>query len=588
LSAQEAAAHAPPEHHTSTGLDNVKLAMWAFLGSECLFFGSLISTYLLYRNRVLDGPRPHEIYDISRVDRDERIEHVIAFNNSETTQTADVQTFSPAGVRYRLASESGVANRLTTDADGSLTVSVPPLGFVIYRAQEPVPASDEAPGISITTLEHGDTAMLETNNYDGHAVPDRIEVAAELDEDILAEVTFAVREGDGEWEPIGTDDNAPYRVFYDASHLMGQDDTRLSFRAIVNDLSGHLAADQVVNIGVEFIEPGGLETPYALIHYNRPAGDYGDHTTGDFNDFWGLHLWGNAIDISETTDWTSPKPFLGEDEYGRFAFIKLADDTQPVNFIVHRGDIKDPVDSPDRSFDPGTTPEIWLKQGDVTVYTSQAEAQGFATVHYACAPDCSGVTIDATSDGAPVVTNAPPDEVDGYGAEWRLSPPDLSLPLTVTIKVGGVVDIDAVPFTPTETPAAWFEVADQVAYPSRGAAEDFAVIHYRRPAGDYGDPASPDFNDFWGLHVWTGAATETQWPDPLRPVGEDAFGVEFRIDLVDAAEQLAYILHRGDTKDPGPDQFLVFAAYGHEVWQVQDADPEQPYVAPVRRQPPGP
>ncbi|MFN2488602.1 MAG: heme-copper oxidase subunit III [Actinomycetota bacterium] len=54
------------EAHTSTGLDNVKLAMWAFLGSECLFFGSLISTYLLYRNRVLPdgGPNPHDVYDI--------------------------------------------------------------------------------------------------------------------------------------------------------------------------------------------------------------------------------------------------------------------------------------------------------------------------------------------------------------------------------------------------------------------------------------------------------------------------------------------------------------------------------------------
>jgi heme/copper-type cytochrome/quinol oxidase subunit 3 len=56
--------HAPEEHHTSMGLDNVKMAMWAFLGSECLFFGSMISTYLLYRNRVAGGPRPHEIYDI--------------------------------------------------------------------------------------------------------------------------------------------------------------------------------------------------------------------------------------------------------------------------------------------------------------------------------------------------------------------------------------------------------------------------------------------------------------------------------------------------------------------------------------------
>jgi hypothetical protein len=39
----------------------------------------------------------------------------------------------------------------------------------------------------------------------------------------------------------------------------------------------------------------------------------------------------------------------------------------------------------------------------------------------------------------------------------------------------------------------------------------------------------------------------------------------------------------GDTKDPGPDQFLVFDAYGHEVWQLQGADPEKPYVAPPGR-----
>ncbi|MEX0800549.1 MAG: cytochrome c oxidase subunit 3 [Dehalococcoidia bacterium] len=35
--------------HTSTGLDNRKLLMWLFLASECLFFGSLIGAYLLYR-----------------------------------------------------------------------------------------------------------------------------------------------------------------------------------------------------------------------------------------------------------------------------------------------------------------------------------------------------------------------------------------------------------------------------------------------------------------------------------------------------------------------------------------------------------
>jgi heme/copper-type cytochrome/quinol oxidase subunit 3 len=58
------ADHAAPVHRTATGLDNRKLGMWAFLGSECLFFGALISTYLLYRNRGAAGPYPHEVYDI--------------------------------------------------------------------------------------------------------------------------------------------------------------------------------------------------------------------------------------------------------------------------------------------------------------------------------------------------------------------------------------------------------------------------------------------------------------------------------------------------------------------------------------------
>ena len=31
-------------HYTSTGLDSRKIGFWAFIGSECLLFGSLIST----------------------------------------------------------------------------------------------------------------------------------------------------------------------------------------------------------------------------------------------------------------------------------------------------------------------------------------------------------------------------------------------------------------------------------------------------------------------------------------------------------------------------------------------------------------
>ena len=60
----ETATHADQAHHSSTGLSNNKLAMWLFLGSECLLFGGLISTYMLYRGRVVTGPRPNAIFDI--------------------------------------------------------------------------------------------------------------------------------------------------------------------------------------------------------------------------------------------------------------------------------------------------------------------------------------------------------------------------------------------------------------------------------------------------------------------------------------------------------------------------------------------
>ncbi|HXF95621.1 MAG TPA: cytochrome c oxidase subunit 3 [Gemmatimonadales bacterium] len=51
-------------HHTSMGLDSRKMAFWAFIGSECLLFGSLISTYLVYKGKSLVGPYPHEILNI--------------------------------------------------------------------------------------------------------------------------------------------------------------------------------------------------------------------------------------------------------------------------------------------------------------------------------------------------------------------------------------------------------------------------------------------------------------------------------------------------------------------------------------------
>jgi cytochrome c oxidase subunit 3/cytochrome o ubiquinol oxidase subunit 3 len=62
---EHAEAHpAVDDHATSTGLPNTKLAMWLFLASDCLLFGALISTYVLYRGASPNPPYPDDVFDI--------------------------------------------------------------------------------------------------------------------------------------------------------------------------------------------------------------------------------------------------------------------------------------------------------------------------------------------------------------------------------------------------------------------------------------------------------------------------------------------------------------------------------------------
>jgi heme/copper-type cytochrome/quinol oxidase subunit 3 len=53
-------AHPP----TATGLDTWKLGFWVFMGSETLFFGTLISTYMVYKGQSVVGPFPQDVFDI--------------------------------------------------------------------------------------------------------------------------------------------------------------------------------------------------------------------------------------------------------------------------------------------------------------------------------------------------------------------------------------------------------------------------------------------------------------------------------------------------------------------------------------------
>src|SRR5690625_6674947 len=55
-----AAVHPEP----NTGIDSKKLGMWVFLASECMLFGSLLGTYIVYVGQSVTGPLPQDLFNI--------------------------------------------------------------------------------------------------------------------------------------------------------------------------------------------------------------------------------------------------------------------------------------------------------------------------------------------------------------------------------------------------------------------------------------------------------------------------------------------------------------------------------------------
>ncbi|WP_285558680.1 pullulanase-type alpha-1,6-glucosidase [Actinoplanes regularis] len=157
---------------------------------------------------------------------------------------------------------------------------------------------------------------------------------------------------------------------------------------------------------------------------------------------------------------------------------------------------------------------------------------------------------------------------DSYGrfAYVKLAPNAKSVGF-IAVSKDGVKDTDADrSLDPTKTPEVWIKQGDPAVYTSRQAAtgqpdpaqdQSTAVIHWRKADGDY---------DGWGLHLWDGAASGTDWGSPFKPTKIDSFGAVFEVPLADGATGLSYIIHNGDAKDLPADQRLTFAATGHEVW----------------------
>ena len=123
----------------------------------------------------------------------------------------------------------GTDSAVKPTAEGSVKVTVPPLTVSVCRANKPISTSDATPTIGCSSGAE-------------HTVAGRAEIAVDVAASTFAQTTFLYRPvGTEGWRTIGTDDNAPFRVFHDVSGMpLG---SVVEYRAIVRTTASRVVAD---------------------------------------------------------------------------------------------------------------------------------------------------------------------------------------------------------------------------------------------------------------------------------------------------------------------------------------------------------
>ncbi len=208
---------------------------------------------------LADGAQLHRyasskpgVYAFSRISREEGREYVVAVNNSTTEQSATFETLMKQGTFKQVwpapAQERGTSTK--SDRESRIEVDVPPLSAVVLRAAGTVPERDAAP-----------TAYFRTPSAGG-TVGGRQEVAVSVPEGGFNEVSIAWRTvGVKHWTKLGTDDNAPYRVFHAPGELDALPKGSLvEYRAVLRDSSDNLSVTSTYATVGQPTQGGGGDT----------------------------------------------------------------------------------------------------------------------------------------------------------------------------------------------------------------------------------------------------------------------------------------------------------------------------------------
>ena len=180
------------------------------------------------------------VYGFARVDRSEKVEHLVALNNATTESSVTLTTLTPGATYTPL---HGTDRTVTADAEGKVTLSVPALSAIVLKADRTVAAG--GPSVAFTAPSGSELT--------GAAAP----IAATTTDNRWAETSFSYRPlGAHQWTPLGTGEDDTPRVMADVSGLAPG--TVLEVRAVVTDAAGNRAAAStlaVVGADLSGVEP---------------------------------------------------------------------------------------------------------------------------------------------------------------------------------------------------------------------------------------------------------------------------------------------------------------------------------------------
>ncbi|MGO2557750.1 pullulanase-type alpha-1,6-glucosidase [Brachybacterium sp.] len=171
------------------------------------------------------------VYAFARVDREEKVEHLVALNNAPEARTLTLTTLTPGATYSPLYGDHAP---VTAAADGTVELTVPSLSAVVLVADGPVAAA-------------GDAQTIDLDPADGGKVEGLAPLSAAVAADRWAETSFSYRlAGEVAWTSLGTAEDDTPRVFHDVGALPAG--TLIEYRAVSTDAAGNRVADSTTAV----------------------------------------------------------------------------------------------------------------------------------------------------------------------------------------------------------------------------------------------------------------------------------------------------------------------------------------------------